>query len=218
MALNTSDIRLFRQSLTQALRQCWVLFLIEGLVLVLLGVFAILAPMVAAITVATLIAWVFLISGVAGVVTTFMAHNAPGFWWSLLSAVIGVVAGIMLLGGPILEDVSLTLLLVVFLNIEGLAWCGYALEHRKQLSGPWTWMLVSGIVDLILAFVFLSRLPDTAAWSFGPLVGTSMLFGGASIIAMAVHARSIGPSPQETTKYPPGGCARGDERPHVAAK
>ena len=164
MALNTSDIQLFRQALTQALRERWVLFLIEGLVPVLLGLLAILAPMVAVITVATLIAWVILVSGIVGLVTTFMARNAPGFWWSLLSAVIGVVAGVILLGGPILEDVSLTLLLVVFLNIEGLAWSGYALEHRKQLAGPWTWMLVSRIAHLILAFVLLCRLPDTAAW------------------------------------------------------
>jgi uncharacterized membrane protein HdeD (DUF308 family) len=208
MALNTSDIQLFRQALTQALRERWVLFLIEGLVPVLLGLLAILAPMVAVITVATLIAWVILVSGIVGLVTTFMARNAPGFWWSLLSAVIGVVAGVILLGGPILEDVSLTLLLVVFLNIEGLAWSGYALEHRKQLAGPWTWMLVSGIVDLILAFVFLCRLPDTAAWLFGLLVGTSMLFGGTSMIAMAVHARRIGPSPQKTTKHHQGATTR----------
>jgi uncharacterized membrane protein HdeD (DUF308 family) len=103
MALNTSDIQLFRQGLTQALRERWVLFLIEGLVLVLLGVLAILAPMVAAITVATWIAWVILVSGIVGLITTFMARDAPGFWWSLLSAVIGVVAGVILLGGPILE-------------------------------------------------------------------------------------------------------------------
>ena len=205
MTFNASDVQLFRQALTRALHERWVLFSIEGLVLVLLGVLAILAPMVAAVTVANLIAWVILVSGVAGLITTFMARNAPGFWWSLLSAAVGVVAGVLLLGGPILEDVSLTLVLIVFLNIEGLAWSGYALEHRKQLSGPWTWMLVSGVVNLVLAFVFLCRLPDTAAWSFGLLVGTSMLFGGASMIAMAVHARSIDPSPQETTSHPPGG-------------
>lgn len=163
--MNTIDIQRFEQTLTQALQGRWVLFLIKGFVLVLLGVFASLAPMVAGFTVVTLIAWVISVAGVAGLITTFMARNAPGFWWSLLSAVIGVVAGALLLGGPKLEDVSITLLLVVFLNVEGLAWSGYALDHRRQLSGPWTWMLVSGVVNLILAFVFLCRLPGTAAWS-----------------------------------------------------
>jgi uncharacterized membrane protein HdeD (DUF308 family) len=202
MALSTSDIGLIRQSLTQELRERWVLFLIEGLVLILLGVLALLAWMVGVITVETSIAWVILVFGVVGLITTIMARDAVGFWWSLVSAVIGIAAGVMLLGGPNLEDVSLTVLLVLFLNIKGLAWSGYALEHRRQLSGPWTWMLVSGVADFILAFVFLCRLPATGAQSFGLLIGTSMLFTGTSIITMAVHARSIPLGRQEKTECP----------------
>ena len=155
-------------------------------------------PTITTIAIAALIGWLMLISGVVGLVTTVMARNVPGFWWSLLSAVIGVATGILLLGGPILEDVSFTLLLVVFLNLEGLAWSGYALEHRKALSGPWTWMLVSGIVDMILGFLILCRLPGTAAWAFGLLVGISMMLGGTSRITMAVHARGSSPSAQRT--------------------
>jgi uncharacterized membrane protein HdeD (DUF308 family) len=99
----------------------------------------------------------------------------------------------MLLGGPILEEVSLTLLLVVFLTIEGTAWSAYALQYKEELSGPWTWILISGGVDLILAFMIWCRLPGTAVWAFGPLVGTSMLFGGTSVIAMAIHAHVASP-------------------------
>ena len=66
MALSTSDIGLIRQSLTQELRERWVLFLIEGLVLILLGVLALLAWMVGVITVETSIAWVILVFGVVG--------------------------------------------------------------------------------------------------------------------------------------------------------
>ena len=155
--------------------------------------------MIATIAIATLTGWLILISGVVGMATTVMVHNVPGFWWSLLSAVIGVAAGVLLLGGPILEDVPFTLILVVFFNIEGLAWSGYALEHRKALAGPWTWMLVSGIVDMILGFMILCRLPGTAAWAFCLLVGISMLFTGSSMIAMAVHARGSSSSAQRTT-------------------
>jgi uncharacterized membrane protein HdeD (DUF308 family) len=163
MATNIGGTDLFRQVLTQTRREHWGLYLFEGIVLVMLGVLAILVPMIATIEVETLIGWLILISGVVGLVTTFMARNAPGFWWSLVSAAIGVVAGTILLGGPILEDLSFTLVLVVFFNIEGLAWSVYALEHKKELSGPWTWMLVSGIVDLILAFMIWCRLPATEA-------------------------------------------------------
>ena len=83
-----------------------------------------------------------------------------------------------LLGWPISGAVSLTLLLIVFFMIEGVLSIMYAFEHKKELSGRWGWMLVSGIVDLILAAIILAGLPGTAAWALGLLVGINMLFGG----------------------------------------
>lgn len=192
MAMNTGGIDRFQQALAQSVREHWVLFLIEGIVLVVLGVLAILVPMVATIAVAILIGWLLFISGVVGLITTFMMRDAPGFWWSLLSAVLGIVAGVILFGWPILGAISLTLLLTAFFVVEGVASIMYALEHRKELSGRWTWMLVSGIVDLLLAVIILTGLPGTAAWALGLLVGINMLFGGTSLIAMALHARSSG--------------------------
>jgi uncharacterized membrane protein HdeD (DUF308 family) len=59
-------------------------------------------------------------------------------------------------------------------------------------------MLMSGIVDLILAFMIFCRLPLTEAWAFGLLVGTSMLCGGVAMIAMAAHARSGSPGAPKT--------------------
>ena len=197
MATNISGIDVFRQVLTQALRKHWVPFLIEGIVLVMLGVLAILIPVITAVAPVILNGWLILISGFMGLITTAMTRNT-GFLWSLASAVLGVVVGIILLSGPVLEDVSLTLVLVVFFTVEGVAWSFYALEHKKNLSGPWTWMLVSGIVDLFLAFMIFCRLPVTEAWTFGLMVGISMLFGGCSMIAMASHARGTSPGPRTT--------------------
>jgi uncharacterized membrane protein HdeD (DUF308 family) len=194
MAMERGDMDRLQQALAQAVRDHWVLFLIEGIVLVVLGVLAILVPMVATIAVAILIGWLILISGVVGLTSTFMMRNAPGFWWSLLSAVLGIVAGVILLGWPILGAVSLTLLLFVFFTVEGVASIMYAVEHKKELSGRWTWMMVSGIVDLVLAFIIVTGLPGTAAWALGLLVGINMIFGGTSMIAMALHARSSGNS------------------------
>src|SRR6266849_5555419 len=193
MSTNPGGIDL-QQALSRTLHEHWLLFLIEGIVLVVLGMLAIVVPVVATIAVAILIGWLFLISGVVGLVTTFMARHAPGFWWSLVSAVLGIAAGIVLLGWPISGAVSLTLLLIVFFVIEGVASIMYALEHKKELTGRWAWMLVSGIIDLILAGIIMAGLPGTAAWALGLLVGINMLFGGTALIAMALHARSSGPT------------------------
>jgi uncharacterized membrane protein HdeD (DUF308 family) len=189
--MNQPDIDQLQRKVLTSLRDHWVLFLVEGIVLVVLGFAAIALPVIATLAVAIFLGWLFLISGIVGLVTTFMMRNAPGYWWSLLSAVLALGAGLVLLAWPVSGAVSLTLVLIVFFVIEGVASIMLALEHRE--SGRWGWLLASGIVDLILAGLILVGLPGTAAWALGLLVGINMMFGGASLIAMALHARSIDP-------------------------
>jgi uncharacterized membrane protein HdeD (DUF308 family) len=179
------------RAVASAIHKHWVLFLIEGIVLVILGAAAVLVPVIATITFTFLIGWLFLISGIVGLITTFWMRNAPGFWWSLLSAVVGIVAGILLLRWPITGAISLTLLLSAFFTVEGILSIMYAIEHRNQLTGRWGWMLVSGIIDLILAGIILVwlRNQDTAFVPLGLLVGINLLFGGASMIGIAFAAR-----------------------------
>jgi uncharacterized membrane protein HdeD (DUF308 family) len=185
-----SSMSEFQSRLSQAVREHWKLFLTEGIILVILGILAILLPPLATIAVTILIGWLFLISGVAGLITTFGARHAPGFWWSLLSALLGIAAGAVLLLWPLSGAISLTLLLIVFFIIEGVLSIMYAIEHKRELTGQWGWMLVSGIIDLVLAAMIWGGLPSTAAWALGLLVGINMLFGGSAMIAMAMHGRS----------------------------
>src|SRR6516162_9647938 len=118
------------------------------------------------------------------------AQSAPGFWWSLVSAVLGIAAGIVLIRWTISGTVSLTLVLIAFFIVEGIVTLMYAFEHRAQLSGRWGWMLASGIVDLILAGIIFAGLPETATWALGLLVGINLLFGGVAMIGMALAART----------------------------
>jgi uncharacterized membrane protein HdeD (DUF308 family) len=199
MSTNPSEMSQLQSAIAQSIREHWVLFLIEGIVLVVLGILAILVPPLATITFTFFIGWLFFIMGIMGLITTFWARHAPGFWWSLLSAVLAIAAGIVLLINPFSGAFTLTLLLIAFFIIEGVLSIMYALEHKKELSGRWGWMLASGVIDLILAGIILIGLPGTAAWALGLLVGINMLFGGSALIAMALHART----PDTTTPQAP---------------
>jgi uncharacterized membrane protein HdeD (DUF308 family) len=190
MTMNqTSGAERVGSAVASAIHEHWVLFLIEGIILVILGVIAILVPLIATLALTILVGWLFLISGIVGLVTTFWARHAPGFWWSLVSAIIGILAGLALLASPVVGALSLTLVLIAFFIIEGVASIMYAVDHRRQLTGSWGWMLVSGIIDIILAGIILAGLPETAVWALGLLVGINMLFGGGAMIAMALAAR-----------------------------
>lgn len=172
-----------------AIHAHWRLFLIEGIMLVILGAGAVILPVVATFAFTLVIGWLFLISGGVGLVTTFWMRNAPGFWWALLSAIVGIAAGIVLIRWPLNGTLSLTLVLIVFFVAEGIATIMYAIDHRNQLSSRWVWMLASGIVDLILAGIIFAGLPESATWALGLLVGINLLFGGTAMIGMALAAR-----------------------------
>jgi len=178
------------RGLESAVRKHWLLFLIEGIVLLILGAAAILLPALATLTFTILVGWLFLISGLVGLATTLWMRLAPGFWWSLFSALIAIVAGILLLIRPLTGALSLTLVLGAFFVLEGIASIMYAIAHRNQLTDRWGWMLVSGIIDLIIAGIIIAGLPGTATWALGLLVGVNLLFGGAAMIAIALAART----------------------------
>jgi uncharacterized membrane protein HdeD (DUF308 family) len=189
MSMNRPTVSDVQGAVNAALRRHWVLYLIEGIVLLALGAIAIIIPPLATLAVTILFGWVFFISGVVGLFTSYMLRAAPGFWWSLISAALGILVGLWLLVQPVSGAVSLTLLLTVFFLVEGVSSIMFALDHKRELSGRWSWMLISGIVDLILAAVIIAGLPGTAAWAIGVLVGINMVFGGIALIMMALHAR-----------------------------
>ena len=175
--------------LTKVLHAHWAAFLIEGIVLLILGVAAIMIPPFATLVVAIFLGWIFLISGVLGMITTFWMKQAPGFRWSFLSAVLAIAVGIVLIGWPASGAVSLTLVLIAFFIIEGVLSIMFAIEHKRALSGRWAWLMFNGIIDLVLAAVIVAGLPGTAAWAVGLLVGIDLVFGGMALIAMALQAR-----------------------------
>lgn len=189
MSTQQSGIQGIQRAATAALHEHWFLFLVEGVVLLVLGATAVVLPPIATLAVTILFGWLFLVSGIVGLVTTFWMRHAPGFWWSLLSAALGIIVGAMLLASPVTGAFSLTLVLIAFFLIEGAVSIMFALDHRRELSGQWGWMLMSGIIDLVLAMMIFAGLPSTATWAVGLLVGINMIFGGAALIAMALHAR-----------------------------
>ena len=172
-----------------AVREHWKAFLVEGILLALLGLAAMIIPPLASLAVTIFLGWMFLVSGVAGLALTFWARQMPGFWWSLISAVLAIGAGIILLARPVQGTLTLTIVVGAYFLAEGVATIMYALEHRRELSERWSWMLVAGLMDILIAFLIISGLPGSALWAIGLLVGINLLIGGSALIGMALAAR-----------------------------
>ena len=178
-----------RATLTLNIHEHWRMFMAEGAVLSVLGLAAMVVPTVAGLSATFFLGWVFLVAGVVGLVATFKGSSA-GFGWSLTSALVALVAGTLLLWNPLQSLVLLTYVLIGFFIIDGVSTIMLAIAYRRELSGRWEWMMVNGVIDLFIAGVVISGLPGTLQWALGLLVGFDLIFGGASLMAMAMAART----------------------------
>jgi uncharacterized membrane protein HdeD (DUF308 family) len=185
----SQEISELQSQMRAAVREHWKAFLVEGILLVLLGLAAIIVPQLASLAVTIFLGWLFLISGIAGLVLTFWTRQMPGFWWSLVSAALAIAAGIILLARPVQGTLTLTIVVGAYCLAEGIATIMYALEHRRELSQRWSWLLVAGLMDILIAIIIVAGLPGSALWAIGLLVGINLMFGGASLIGMALAAR-----------------------------
>jgi len=179
----------FSNKVRAAVREHWIAFLIEGILLVIIGFGAMVVPPLASLAVTVFLGWMFLVFGIIGLVLTFWAREMPGFWWSLISAALAIAVGIILLARPIQGTLTLTIVVGAYFAAEGVTTILYSLEHRRELSQRWGWLLTAGIMDLIVAAIIVAGLPGSALWALGVLVGINLLFGGATLIAVALAAR-----------------------------
>jgi len=97
----------------------------------------------------------------------------------------------ILIARPAQGTLTLTVVVGAYFLAEGVTTIMYALQHRRELSARWSWLLVGGLMDILIAFIIISGLPGTAEWAIGLLVGINLLFGGATLIGMALAARKM---------------------------
>jgi uncharacterized membrane protein HdeD (DUF308 family) len=188
-SMNPSGNADLAAALRKSLHEHWRLLLVEGIILVVLGMAAILVPPIAGLAATIFLGWLFLIGGIVGLVATLRARHAPGFGWALLSAVVALLAGGVLLWNPLQGLLTLTYVLIAYFIVDGVLMIAFAIAHRRELSGRWEWLLLNGVIDLVLAALILTGLPGSFTWALGLLLGIDLVFGGTSLIAMALAAR-----------------------------
>ncbi len=188
-SVQPSDTQSLPNALKRSLRAHWGLFIGEGIVLAVLGVAAILLPLLAGLATTIVLGWLLLLAGVVGLIAVFSTRSAPGFGWSLVSACLAVLVGGILLWSPLQGLMTLTIVMTAYFIVDGLSLISLALSYRRELSGRWEWMLANGIFDLLLAAIVISGMPGTLVWAFGLLIGVDLLFGAAALIAIALAAR-----------------------------
>ena len=186
------NVEELRRRLAAEIHAHWKVFLVQGIVMMALGVLAIALPEISTIAIEIIIGWLLFIGGIFRAVMLLRAKRIPGFGWSLATAIVAVVLGAVLVFRPLEGVLTLTMVLAVFFVVEGIAAIILSVEFRRRLHN-WGWILLDGVVSLVLAFLIVWGWPGTAAWAIGLLVGINMLFFGLSLLMTALAARLMTP-------------------------
>jgi uncharacterized membrane protein HdeD (DUF308 family) len=90
----------FQSAVRTALREHWKWFVFQGIVMLILGCLAVAEPVIASVAVDIYVGWLFMFSGLLGLVAMFSARDASAFFWMLLTAALSLAVGIMLVWKP----------------------------------------------------------------------------------------------------------------------
>jgi uncharacterized membrane protein HdeD (DUF308 family) len=194
MSSASTNINIDEAHEREVIHDHWILFMIQGVILAALGLLAVGAPLLATVVVVKLAGWLFFIGGVVGLASFFTGRDLPGSIWSFLGSALAILAGIYLLRQPLAGMLSLTLVLVAFFIAQGVTQILAAFAHKRVLKS-WGWVLVSGIVDLVLAAIILKGWPETSAWVLGLLVGINLFMYGVALIMTSIASRNVQESP-----------------------
>jgi uncharacterized membrane protein HdeD (DUF308 family) len=165
------------------------MLLLQGMVLMILGIVALCLPLAATLAADVFVGSLLLIGGVAGLFAIFATKRVGAFAWGFLTAAVSAVAGGVLLWQPVEGAVSLTMLLIAFFVVQGVFEIAASAVYRPEIGRSWGWMLASGIADLVLAALIVAGWPMSAAWALGLLLGVSLFTSGWAIAMIALAAR-----------------------------
>ncbi|HYH70805.1 MAG TPA: HdeD family acid-resistance protein [Methyloceanibacter sp.] len=180
--------QVMREALRDTVKRYSLWYLIQGVLMIIAGLLALIYPLVASVAIVYLLGWILIVSGLLQGISLIGAPRVPHFWLQLISVVLSIVVGLLLLRNPEGGLLLMTLLLIVFFMAEGISKIVFALTIRPFPA--WGWVLASGMVGILLAFYLFANLPVSSDWILGFMLGILLISEGAAMAYLAWRVRS----------------------------
>jgi uncharacterized membrane protein HdeD (DUF308 family) len=177
----------------KAVKKDATLLIIIGILMVFLGVFSIITPMLTGLAISVVIGIFLIIGGILQVIFALKAKAWSSGIWAFIIGLLTLICGLIMVFKPVFGLTSLTLVLAIYFIIDGLTEIMEAFK-LKPING-WGYMLFGGIVSLLLGVLIWAQWPVSGAWAIGILVGVKLLFAGWAIMGIGFAGRSIADGP-----------------------
>jgi uncharacterized membrane protein HdeD (DUF308 family) len=176
-----------RDAIRDTVRRYSLWYLVQGILMVVIGVLALIYPWIASVAIVRLLGWFLIISGVLQAIGLIGAREVPYFWLELISAVLAIVIGLLLLRHTDAGLLFFSVLFVVYFMIEGIVKTIFALAIRPFPN--WGWVLASGLIGILLSLYLWANLSTVSEGMLGFLFGIMLVVEGAALTSLAWRVR-----------------------------
>ena len=176
-----------RDAMRDTVRRNSLLYLLQGILMVITGLLALIYPALASVAIVRLLGWVLIVSGIFQGIGLIGASEVPYFWMELLSAVLAIVIGVLLLRHTDAGLLLFSALFLIYFMIEGMVKAIFAFIIRPFPN--WGWVLASGLLGIVFALYLWANLSTVSDWMLGVLLGIFLLVEGTALSSLAWRVR-----------------------------
>jgi uncharacterized membrane protein HdeD (DUF308 family) len=171
----------------------WGWFVALGIVLILVGIFALIDTVAFTIASVIFIGAMLAVGGIFQIVHAFMTKTWGSFFLNILMGLLYTVGGFLIMQEPVQGSFVITLMLIVALAIGGVMRIVIAFQHREL---KYWWLLVlGGVISLVLAYLLFASLPWSGLWVLGTLIAVELLIQGFTWLQFGLslrrHSRAV---------------------------
>lgn len=131
----------------------WWLVLIEGISLILIGGLLLMSPVKTTLFIVQVMGFYWIISGIFQLISMFVDHTAWG--WKLFAGIIAIMAGLIIIGQPIMSTIVILNVAIIILGIQGIVYGGVGLYQAFKGAGWGAGIL--GAISILFGIVLLSN-------------------------------------------------------------
>jgi uncharacterized membrane protein HdeD (DUF308 family) len=147
-----------------------------GVIAIILGILAMLAPVLTGISVIILVGVFVLIGGIVRIIWALQAGSLGKGLPMFAIGGLTLLCGIVLLAHPLFASGVLTIMLALYFVLDGIS--EIAASVRLRPGSGWGWMLFGGIVSFWLGIIIWRQFPLSGVWAIGILLGIKLFFVG----------------------------------------
>ncbi|MDP9328884.1 MAG: HdeD family acid-resistance protein [Actinomycetota bacterium] len=167
----------------------WWTYILRGLLAIIFGIVAFLAPGFALGTLVILFAVWMLIDGAGALVNTMQARGKGSWWLGLIEGIAGIVAGVVALFWPDITALVLLLLIGSWAIVTGVLEVWAAIRLRAIIQGE-LFLALSGILSVLFG-LYVIVFPGLGVYSVLWLIGFFGILYGLTLISLGWRLRRI---------------------------